>query len=118
MNTLDDLFKEARSAGPVPSADLMERVMSDAVAVQPKAFHAPKMHPKPAPERGWLDRLVDLFGGAGPVTGGVLAGFAGLAIGYLQPEGLVNLTDTVLATTSTTVSMDLMPGLDSLLTEE
>ena len=113
MTSLDDMFTEARLAGPAPSDALSARVMADAMAAQPRALPL-----RAAPTPGLLDRLFGLFGGAGPVAGGVLAGIAGLAIGYLQPEGLASLTDTLLASSTTSVSMDLMPGFDTLMTEE
>lgn len=115
MTDLDDLFAQARDAGPVPSAALMARVAQDAVMVQAQlAVPAPR-----AAETPLWDRLLGLFGGGGALAGSMMAGVAGLALGYLQPESLIGLTEILGSDSSySTAAMDLMPGFDGLLTEE
>jgi hypothetical protein len=115
MSELDDLFAKARNAAPEPSDALMARVMADAERVLSQRQGAALTSSQPSP--GLFERLLRLIGGAAPVTGPVLAGLAGLAIGYLQPESLAGLTD-ILAYDAPSVTMDLMPGPDALLPEE
>ena len=117
MTDLDDLFAEGRAEGPEPSSNLMARVMQDAVAVQSLAKTPTVVAAKPA-RISLLDRLFGLFGGAGTLAGGLMAGVAGLTLGYLQPESLVSLTDILASSSNSTQSMDLMPAFDTLLTEE
>ncbi len=118
MTDLNDLFVRARVSGPEPSAALMARVLADASNAQQEML-APKTSALPARRLPQLlDRFMAVFGGAATVSGGVMAGFTGLALGYLQPESLNSLS-AILATESTAeVSVDLLPNYDSLLSEE
>jgi hypothetical protein len=111
---LDDLFAQARSAGPVPSEALMARVLADALAEQPKPVVAvPVAVVRP---EGLWSRLAALFGGAGALAGIGSAAAAGLFIGYVQPSGLSTLGEAVLGTPLETV--ELMPDVDGLLAGE
>lgn len=76
---LDDLFAEARREAPVPSADLIARILSDAAAAQPDPHR-----PRPAPRRR-PNRTLALFGGGGLFAGLATATIAGVWIGVAQP---------------------------------
>jgi hypothetical protein len=122
---LDALFAGLRADAPVPSDALMARVLADALAEQPRAAAAP---PAPAfltvpptmaraahPPRLWA-RIVAALGGAVAVAGVGSAALAGLMVGFVQPAALNGLTDAVWGATYETV--ELMPSVDALMTEE
>jgi hypothetical protein len=112
MSDLDDLFAQARQSSPPPSAKLAARVMADAEVTQARGRQ------RSAPARpGLLAFVVRIFGGAGALTGGLTAGVVGLALGYLQPDSLPGLSDLLLGAPSSE-QMDLMPGIDTLFSEE
>lgn len=114
MSELDDLFERARSEPSRLPASLSARILGDAEAVQ-AALRQPV--PVRSAPPGILGRLLGAFGGSGPVAGGLLAGCAGLAIGYLQPEALAGLS-AVLASEAASAEVELMPGFEALYTEE
>lgn len=108
---LDDLLAQMRAAPPVPSDAFMARVIADAEAAQPR--------PQPARRSrsvAWWVRLAGAFGGAAAVAGIGSAAFAGLVIGYVQPEPLVSLASQLGLATSE--SLEVLPGFDALLTED
>lgn len=113
MTDLEDLFEQSRAAGPQPSVALMARVMADAEQVQ-KA----KPAPVPVVRAGLFDRFAALFGGGGAIACGMMAGVAGLTLGYVQPEGLASLSDLLVDTSTSSLSVEFMPGYDSLALEE
>ncbi|MGP3697507.1 dihydroorotate dehydrogenase [Rhodobacter sp. NSM] len=78
---LEDLFAEARRGAPVPSADLMTRILADAAAEMPAPV---PVAPVPAP-RGGRRWRVALFGGGGLFAGLATATLAGIWIGVAQP---------------------------------
>lgn len=110
---LDDLFRQARENPPVADSDFMARILADAVALQPV--------PRPivaAPARRSLwSRLITMLGGAAVIAGLGSAAMAGLVIGYVQPAPLTNLADSF-GIVEAGDSVELLPGLDGLLTEE
>ncbi len=89
---LDDLLAEARSARPLPSDDLMARILADAEEV---AEARERPIPVAAPARaGWRDWLATL--GGWPAVGGLVAStLAGLWIGVAQPAPLSDLAASV-----------------------
>lgn len=102
-----------------PTAALMERVLADAVALQPRA--AP-LRAGPAgavpPARGWLAGLFDVFGGGGVVAGMSAVTAAGLFLGFVQPTGLSSLTLALQGDTEVVDNMELLPGDGVLWAEE
>lgn len=82
-NALDRLFAEARSDAPVPSDDLMARVMGDAMDAMPKP--APVEIDRP---RGFLA----LIGGWPSLAGLATATVAGLAFGLVSPDTVSTLS--------------------------
>lgn len=80
---LDAVF--AQAARPMPSDDLMARIMADAQA------HVPRpLMPRPVAARragGW-QAVLAVLGGWLPVGGLAMATVAGLAIGMVMPDAL------------------------------
>ena len=111
---LDDLFAQARTETIDPSADLMARVLADAARAQPQPMIARRLEP---PRLGLLAGLAALFGGGGALAGLGSAAVAGLFIGFVQPASLTTLVASWSGDTELD-SVDLMPGIDALLTEE
>lgn len=109
---LDSLLAGAARARPDPSPALMDRVLADALALQPQAA---LLRPAPAPAIGLLARIAALFGG-GPVLAGVCsAALAGGALGYLSPVTYDYVTGGM--SNSTTDALDLFPTTDFLTSE-
>lgn len=112
---LDDLFAAMRAKAPVPSADLIARVLADAAALQPQ----PVTVARPAGRRGLFAAVAALFGG-GPVLAGMgSAAVAGLLLGFVQPAPVSALTAMMEGTTTTATSaLDVSSSIDALLSEE
>lgn len=122
MSDLDRLFAEARREEPAPSAEFEARLLADALRLQPAPRELPVgggVGTGSAANTGFWPMLAGWFGGAGALAGVVTAGFAGLAAGYLQPAGLAGLTTLLVSdATAAEAAVELMPGLDALLTED
>ena len=106
---LDHLLAAAARQAPTPSEALMNRVLADALALQPQA-----PGPRPAaPVRGpgVLSRLAGLFGGGPALAGLGTAAVFGLALGYLSPTTLDYLTG------ASTDTAEFFPEADFLTTE-
>lgn len=114
MDDLDALFATARSADVTPSDALMARVMADAVALQPKP--APMVRAVVQGTGFWAG-LAALFGGGGVLAGLGSVAMAGFFVGFVQPDSVMSLADGLLAG-SVVETVDLMPGVDALLTED
>lgn len=127
MAELDSFFRAARAAAPVPSEDLMARILADAATAQPKApAWAAVPAPTPAPiwapaaraRAGWLGlrrRFLPALGGPGVVAGLACAAVAGAWIGFLQPAPLVGLASRVTGQSAMLEQIDLIPALDTYL---
>ena len=106
---LDHLLAAAAQRAPTPSAALMERVLADALTLQPEA---PGLRSAaPLPRSGFLSRLAGAFGGAPALAGLGTAAVFGLALGYLSPTTLDYLTGTSAETA------EFFPEADFLTTE-
>ena len=106
---LDRLLSAAAATPQKPSDALMERVLADALAVQPVPA-APR--PGPAPARpGLLARIAAALGGGPAVAGLGTAGVLGSSLGYLSPTTLDYLTG------STADAAEFFPDADFLTTE-
>ena len=111
---LDDLFAlaKAQTVAVVPSDALIARVLADGAREQPRTPRSPPA----APVRFWM-RVSAWFGGGGMLAGMGTAMVAGLYLGFAQPVALLQLTDAFVGMGSLD-SVDLMPGVDALLSEE
>jgi hypothetical protein len=85
---LEALFETARATSPVPSDDLIARVLKDADAMQPVSLGSGW--------RGWLGNLGGLPGLGGLIT----ASCVGFWLGVAPPAGLPDLAATVLGVES------------------
>ena len=110
---LDTVFALAAQP-PLPSADLMARILADAVALQPKPRVSCAV---PVVQRGWLGRLADILGGGRALAGVTAAAAAGLYLGIAQPTPVLALTSLVSGTT-TLDNLDLLPSSTTLWAQE
>lgn len=111
---LDDLFAKARLTEPPESTALMARVYADALRLQPQA--APVLRPVVVSNSGWWKTLSNALGGKRGLTGLGTAAVAGVMLGFVQPTSVLALTESFFAA-STVDEVDLMPGIDAILTE-
>lgn len=111
---LDDLFAKARLTEPPESTALMARVYADALRLQPQA--APVLRPVVVNNSGWWTTLSNALGGKRGLAGLGTAAVAGVMVGFVQPTSVLALTESVFAA-STVDEVDLMPGIDAILTE-
>lgn len=117
---LNLLFDAARAEAPVPSADLLSRIMADADAMQP----VPQAVPEPAPKTGWFTRLVDGVGGWPALAGLATATVAGVWLGYAAPGQIGTLTETVWSTQAAGTGsngydvVDMFPSFEGIFVEE
>ena len=116
MDDLDALFAAARATPAQPTDDLMARILSDAVALQPPPpVIVPSPVATPIATKGLLSRLAEIFGGFGALAGMGSAAAAGLFIGFAQPAGLSGLSATLMG--GQIESLSLMPSVDDLIAE-
>nr|WP_319247053.1 hypothetical protein [uncultured Celeribacter sp.] len=121
---LEALFAEAREAAPIPSGDLLARIMADAETERAARF-GEKQPPQPAPSRHpVIAAMVAALGGWRSVAGLATAGVAGLAIGLGAPGAVATLaTSGDLAASSTVADLgsyeldDLVPSFYTLAAE-
>lgn len=117
---LEAFFEAGRAETPVPSDDLMARIMADAVAEMP----APRPIARPVKKQGLLAGLIAGIGGWPALAGMATATVAGVWIGFAQPDTLNTWAGGALLSTSTTATSydleDLVPSygsFDTLLEE-
>ena len=114
---MEALFADARAAPSLPSDDFMARLLAQAEAAQPTAAGLAPVAPQPRARLGLWSRLVALLGGTAAVAGLGTAAMAGLVIGYVQPDPLLTLADGFGVEVSGD-PLDLLPGFDTLLSED
>lgn len=107
---LDGLFAAARDETPMPSAELVGRVLADAEAVQ-AGFVAPAAA-RPARFGG----LIAALGGWPALAGLATAAVAGITIGIVSPETVDTLSGGALGLAGYDVN-DLLPSYADLLGE-
>lgn len=111
---LDEVFAAGRADAPVPSADLLARIMADAdgVAEGREALTEPRRK-----RRSWIAGIAAVVGGWPALAGMATAAAAGVWIGAAQPEAVTTLTGGVLpATTSDYELEDMFPGYSAYVT--
>lgn len=116
MDDLDDLFAQARAGAMQPSDDLTRRVLADAERLQPKPMGFAPRVAVPQSEGFWAG-LSRFFGGGFSLAGIGSAAVLGLFFGFVQPSALMSMT-TGITDADTLDTLELMPGVDALLTEE
>ena len=111
---LDDLFAAARAHAPLEDAALQARIYADGLRLQPQ--------PKPVARRtasgkfGWWAALSTALGGKRGLAGLGTAAAAGVMLGFVQPTSVLALTEAFFPV-QTVDEVDLMPGIDAILTE-
>ena len=115
LEDLDALLAMSRTEIMAPSTVLTARVLADADRLQPRSGGSKAGGGATGP--GVWAMLAAVFGGGGVLAGMGTAAVAGLYLGFVQPASFLNLADALLNATQMD-SLDLMPGIDALLTEE
>jgi len=113
---LDGLFEAARETAPLPSGDLMTRIMADAQA-QIAQVAPPVAVAAPAERPGLLAGLLGMIGGWPAAVGLATATVVGLSVGLSTPDTLDDLTGGYLASTMGYDLEDLMPSYGDILGE-
>ena len=119
---LESLFEAGRAEAPVPSQDLMARILADAQANMPAP--APIVRAARPVRRGLLAGLLAAVGGWPSVATMATATVAGIWLGFAQPDTLNTLSGGTLLPGSAEAAYevdDLVPSygsFDGLLTEE
>jgi hypothetical protein len=108
QDDLDDLLAQAARQPVAPSEALMERVLADALALQPQA---PSRKPAPVARSGFFDWLAAVVGGPPALAGLGTAAVFGLALGYYNPATLDYLTG------GSAETAEFFPEADFLTTE-
>ncbi len=112
-NDLDGLLQHARQTAHTPAPALIERVLSDAYALQSPG--QPVLR-QAAPSPSLLSRLVRGLGGALGLAGLTTAALAGVGIGFYDPPALAAWTQT-LTPSSAIDTVELIPDLDVFMDE-
>ncbi len=115
---LDQFFQAEMADGQAPSTDLMDRVLRDAETVQQDRLVGRKAEvSKPRPRASWRFDFLDALGGW--QTAAVLGLFLvlGVSIGYGQPDGLGDLTQSVIGATGLEFATGEYFSLDDLMAE-
>lgn len=109
---LELFFDVARAETPVPSQDVLARILADADKMMPVA---PVQAPARAP--GLWAGLLAAVGGWPAVAGMATATVAGVWIGFAQPDGVGDLATGILPDMIAYEVVDLFPSYDGLLVE-
>lgn len=112
---LEPFFAAGREVAPIPSEELLARVLADARAEQPGPdFLAGDARPR----TGWLGRLAQAVGGWPAVAGLATATVAGLWIGYAAPGQVDTLAAQIWPGAEGGYDVvDLIPSMDIFLAE-
>lgn len=123
LEGLEAFFAAGRSSAPELSDALMARILGDASVEQAHiqatrvARPATAAAPRPNPWRV----LIEVLGGRKAVAGLLTAALAGLWLGFSPPAQLSGLTQTVaqsvLGSSASLDGLDLLPTLDTVLTQ-
>lgn len=108
---LDALFEAARTEAPLPSGDVMARILADAEAEQARAqiVVAPTTPARAVPR--WR-QLVSALGGWPAVAGLATATVAGIWIGANPPVTIESTALSMLGGNGGYAMVDLMPGAE------
>jgi len=107
---LEAYFEAGRAATPVPSADLIGRIMADA-----QAQMAPAIAPTEtsAPRPGLFASLIEAIGGWPTLAGMATAGIVGVWVGFSQPAGLDMVAEQLLGAEDARYLVDLLPAFSA-----
>jgi hypothetical protein len=118
---LDAFFEAGRAEAPALSDALLARIVVDAARVQaaPQAAKPGPVAPRRRP--GLWHTLSLAIGGRGAVAGLLSATLAGIWLGFSPPAQLApltrSITQSVLGEATALDGLDLIPALDTVLTE-
>lgn len=112
---LEAFFEAGRAAAPVPSQDLLARIMADADA----ALVAPAPLARPAKRPSIWAIFTAAVGGWPSLAGMATAAVAGVWLGVAQPAMLSNVTAGMVPAADSAFELEsLVAGYDSALTFE
>jgi hypothetical protein len=111
---LDDLFSEARATKPLADEGLLLRVLADGIRLQSEP--EPHVRRIASPSPGLWAALTAALGGNRAIAGLGTAAIAGVILGLVQPTSVLALTSSVFAV-APLEDIDLLPGIDAILTE-
>lgn len=114
---LDDLLALAAMRPPAASPALMDRVLADALALQPQPLTAPPPRAGAVARPGRLSRLAEMLGGPAVLAGVASAALFGVALGYLDPTTMDILAPGQATDQAEAEAVDLFPEVDFLMTE-
>ncbi|MDE3079765.1 MAG: dihydroorotate dehydrogenase [Paracoccaceae bacterium] len=119
---LDAYIATARTEVPALPDALVARILADAAMVQAGRGRTAGPVAVAARRRGGLwPALAAMIGGRGALAGLLSATLAGLWLGFSPPAQLApltrSITQSVLGDTATLDGLDLIPAIDSVLTE-
>ncbi|CUH65687.1 hypothetical protein TG4357_02002 [Thalassovita gelatinovora] len=115
FDTLELFFDAARHRAEDPSADLMQRVLDDALAEQRLQQSAPA--PMPVARSGLLRQFLAAIGGWPAVAGLATASVTGLWIGVNPPAAVTDTAESYLSSGADSYLVDMMPGFQFDLAE-
>ncbi|MEL7115322.1 MAG: hypothetical protein AAGP08_06975 [Pseudomonadota bacterium] len=110
---LDAMFAAARDEAPLPSADLVGRILADAEAVATPLTAAQPAAARPKPRGGFLAAI----GGWPSFVGLATTALVGVAVGLATPETLDTWSGGYLSAALGYGVGDLMPSLGGLIEE-
>lgn len=105
---LDRFFKASDVEAPLPSGDLMARILSNADAQQAQAFAPPPPSTTPSEARSVFAGLKETLGGWAGLSGLGAAVATGLVIGIFPPAQLVTYAEVL--TGGQAYFSDYVPG--------
>ncbi|MEC7760821.1 MAG: dihydroorotate dehydrogenase [Pseudomonadota bacterium] len=100
---LDEFFAAGQAEAPVPSSDLLARIMADADG---EAEARAPVVSSGRRRRGWVAGLAAVIGGWPAFAGMATAAAAGVWIGAAQPDAVTTLTGGALPVTSTDYELE------------
>lgn len=110
---LETLFAAERAQSPVPSADLLGRIMADAQTQAQTQAQAQAGPVATAPQRGVFANLLQPIGGWPSLAGMATAGVVGVWIGFSQPAGLDMVAEQLMGTADSDYLVDLVPAFNT-----
>ena len=114
---LDDLLALAAMHPPTPTPALIDRVLADALALQPQPMSAPPPRAATSARLGLLSRLADMLGGPAAMAGVASAALIGVALGYLDPTTMDIRAPGQATDQAEAEAVDFFPEVDFLMTE-
>ncbi len=108
---LEAYFEAARADTPVPSTELLGRIMADAATQS--AARDDSLRQVTVLRQGIFSSLIEAIGGWPTLAGMATAGVVGVWIGFSQPAGLDTVAEQLIGADNTSYLVDLVPAFGS-----